>query len=368
MFSSACPDFDGCARLRPSIAASVVLWLASSAVGIELRGKASSNTTASLAPQRMFLPDVSAVFKSRSAKRLNVFKQITQDLQREVARQQSVHEKSISSRKAELEAQLNQQAKRNDDVTKANQDLKKRIRETQEILHDERHEAFQIDKGNGIILETMQDLEKKLRMAADFLADTRLTGREHREEGIKVLREGGATPSLSRFLLMANSTQSHIAAPRATMPLKLLQEVFLPRAAQLSDSGGIAENLTQSFADIVDAEQEAEAQIEADFQKYFQEGQRRYDVLMQEQAQLNKTMDAMQSRFEQTAKANQEAVDLQSMLRQRLHGVRVFVRKIDAEAVQTFRLADTTEPVNPSAGPDRSAAHNPSAPPAADGH
>lgn len=275
---------------------------------------------AAATPDAAALPDVESVLIKATGK-VHDFAEQAAAMQHRVALQQEKSKLSLAAQKATYEIKLAQQAAQSQAIGANSTAIDNANKALQISNVGLEAEVRKLQDGNAKMRRSLMAIDTKASAAKLFLEDSLRVTDDTDAEELRVLVPTTPKPTLDHFLAVAG-------APTGGDKLALLQ-VSRARRGGPED---LVSLLSKSLADIASAEVEGAAELRAHFLANFEEGQKRQEALNATQAQLLELQSDLKARRGKllVAKAHLETTSRQ--LHDRLHGLRVFARKVDGAA------------------------------------
>lgn len=280
---------------------------------------------AAATPSAAALPDVEFVL-TKATDKARDFAEQASAMQRRVAQQQEKSRAALDSQRATYESKLSQQAAQSDASSANNSAIDKANKALQTSNSDLEAEVKTLQDDNAKMRQSLQAIDSKVAAAKLFLEDSLKVTDDTTAVELLVLVPTTPKPTLDHFLAVAGGATFGDA-------LALLQ---LSSPLRHDGPEDLVSVLSKSLADIATAEVEGAAELKAHFMANFEEGQKRQAALNATQVtllELQSELKVHQGKLLE-AKAHLEATGKQ--LRDRLHGLRVFARKVDIAAVTTL--------------------------------
>lgn len=277
----------------------------------------------------MALPDVESVLTKATGK-AHDFAEQASAMQAKVALQQQKSRDALAAQKASYEKKLSQQAAQSDAIkanntliTSHNDALKKANADLESELRD-------LQSNNAKMRQSLKTIDDKVSAAELFLQDSLKVTDDSDAEVLSVLAPTTPKPTLDHFLAVAGAEQ-----------LSLLQLSSTGSRSQGPED--LVNVLSKSLADIASAEVEGAAELKAHFLANFEEGQRQQAALNATQVQLMELQSELKDRQAKLLEAKGRLQSTSKELTGRLHGLRIFARKVDSAAAGSLATKPATQ-------------------------
>lgn len=262
------------------------------------------------------LPDVESVL-TKATDKAHDFAEQASAMQAKVALQQQKSLDALSAQKKLYESKLSQQAAMSDAISANNSAIDAANKALKKSNTDLEVELKRLQDENGEMRKSLQTIDEKVAAAKLFLEDSLKVTDDTDAEELYVLAPTTPKPTLDHFLAVAGGER-----------VSLLQ-LSSPRSQGPEDLVSV---LSQSLSEIATAEVEGAAELKAHFMANFQDGQRHQEALNATNAQLVQLQAELKAHQAKLLEAKSHLQATGAQLSQRLHGLRIFARKVDSAA------------------------------------
>lgn len=271
------------------------------------------------------LPAVEAVLTKADGKAVDFAAQ-AMAMQKMVEESQRKGREALATQKADYEKQLTEQATASRAVVDRNTAISNQISHVRKTNSELKEDTSNLQAGNIHMRKILQQISDKVDAANLFVSDSLKLTDDSGAEELKVLEPTTPRPTLNRFLEQAGASLLQISKPDhgSNTPEDLVQV------------------LSRSLTDIADAQKEGAAELKAHFLASFEEGRVKQQDLLAQQKNLNATLEEELGYQRQLTAAKEHLVSTRDSLKQRLHGLRIFARKLDQTAHDVLS-ADTVK-------------------------
>lgn len=265
------------------------------------------------------LPPVESVL-TKAVGKAGDFASQSMAMQKMVEESQQKGRETLAKQKADYESQLKSQAATNNALSGKNVAIGVEIRHVREKNDKLEEQTAELQEGNIHMRRVLQQISDKVGAAETFVTDSLKVTDDTESLELLVLKPTTPRPTLTNFLAQASLSLLQIRKP--------------------SSSSGTAQDLVQllshSLADIAEAQMEGVVQLKDHFLTSFGEGKKRQEALLAEQVKLNTTLDDQMKYQAQLTSARDHLNATRESLKSRLHGLRIFARKLDKTAHDTL--------------------------------
>jgi len=203
----------------------------------------------------------------------------------------------------------------------------------------------QLHKGNELLRSVVALLEGKMSAAVESLQN--LVDASDNSEIIKYLSDPA---SLQQQVANTEHEQKRVdvtkllevtpeGGPAVLLQSPLNRAVDFEPSDTVPNSGLIIQSLADSLNTLAAAAAEGEKTLSAQFMRIAQEGELQHRQLLDNQLQLNQTLDGEHLVKRNLRKLEEQMLITRRMLNQRLHGLRVFIRRVDGLVDETTQQA-----------------------------
>lgn len=289
------------------------------------------------------LPDVESVL-TKATDKAHDFAEQAMAMQRRVTEQQEKSRAALAAQKASYEAKLASQAAQSDTISANNTAINSANEALQKSNTILEAELMDMQGKNAHMRQALQEISNKVEAAKLFIVDSMKATDDTNAEELHVLAPTTPKPTLDHFLAMAGASK-----------VSLLQ-LSSPRSQGPEDLVSV---LSKSLADIANAEVEGAAELKAHFLASFEEGQKRQVDLNATHAELLKRQTDLKERQGKLMEAKNHLLNTNKQLTGRLHGLRVFARKLDSVAASSLsaelqvKAANLARVLKENAGPSQ---------------
>jgi len=287
------------------------------------------------------LPDIESVLTKATGKAHDFVEQAAA-MQAKVALQQQKSRDALAAQKSAYELKLSQQAAENEAIRANNSKIDSQNHALTQANDDLTLELKSLQANNAKMRHGLQTIDEKVSAASIFVQDSLKVTDDSNAEALSVLAPTTAKPTLDHFLAVAGADR-----------VSLLQ---LPRSIGQGPDD-LVSVLSKSLSDIAAAEVEGAAELKAHFLANLEAGQKEQAALNATRAQLVAVQAELQAHQAKLLEAKEHLQATGKQLAQRLHGLRIFARKVDSAAAVSLDA-------NAESGTRAPAAHS-AAPPAA---
>lgn len=268
-------------------------------------------------------------------------------LQKSFVEKQREAEERLQSRRKDFEGILLSQAVNNNNIEKANDEMRRAISNVQRESQVASHNVNQIHRGNELLRSAASMLEGKMAMAAEFVQEL------VRNSGDADLMKSGLDARISTAIREA-SKQSNQATSSKVGFEELLAEAQVDKKARTGASllqegplrPGLVvppdltiRRLADSFNNLVGAAVEGERTLNASFSRAAQDGESKHRTLLAEHAALNQSLGKELSKKNALHQLEDHMIGVRRNLNERLRGLRIFLRRADALVDVTTKQA-----------------------------
>jgi len=281
------------------------------------------------------LPDVESVLNKANNK-AHDFAEQARAMQANVELQQQKSRDALAAQKAAYEKRLSQQALQSDAIKANNTEIDSQnnaLEKSNTVLFKELNG---LQANNTKMRQALKTIDDKVAAAALFLADSLKVTDDSNAEELSVLAPTTPKPTLDHFLAVAGADR-----------VSLLQ-LSSPRALSQGPED-LVNVLSKSLADIASAEVEGAAELKAHFLANFEDGQKQQAALNATQVQLMELQSELKAHQSKLLEAKAHLQATNKKLVERLHGLRVFARKVDSAAAGSLDTKTASQDKSPAA-------------------
>lgn len=274
------------------------------------------------------LPDVEAVL-SKATGKANDFAEQARAMQARVQESQARSRAALKATKDEYEKKLSDQAKGNTMIEEQSAHLTHDIRDLKLQIGKLEEEAKTYTEANKAMRNVMNSMLLKVQAAEGFITDSLAATDDAASPDLAVLEPTTQKPTLDHFLKVARG-----GSALAFLQLDAVRKGHLDDSSKPED---LVQVLSRGLEGISTAEKEGAAQLKASFLDNFAAGQKRNEELLSVQKSLLDERARLNSTQLQLIAARDHVKNTYLQLGKRLHGMRVFARKIDASAAAALQ-------------------------------
>jgi len=261
-----------------------------------------------------------------------------------VGKQKETEEALLEKRKV-YEQRLADQADRNRKINLANDQLRHSASQAKNANRVTARNIQQIHKGNELLRSAAALLEGKMSGAVEFLQDVlhstdnsmlmKLVSDPGSLQFEKVPTEHGhRNMDLTKLL-----SGSHSGGPTVLLQSSASRVTAFETTDNVPNSGLIIQRLADSLNMLAAAAAEGEKNLNARFTRIAEESEQQHHELLVQWTALNQTLSHEYGVKKGLQEAEDRVLLTRRILNQRLHGLRVFVRRIDALVDETTQQA-----------------------------
>lgn len=290
------------------------------------------------------LPDVESVLLKARGKAEDFAAQ-ARTMQARVEEEQSRSRASLKAAKEEYERKLGKQAGENMQMEKGNTDLHSDIRrlkrENKQILE----EAEAVSAANDAMRKALISMQNKVQAAQDFVKDSLAKTDDSNAEELTILEPTTPKPTLDHFLRVAQAASDVSFLQLSAHP----QDHATGSPARAKD---LVQLLASGLADISAAEKEGAAQLKASYLENYATGEKHKEALLTVRKSLMEKEEMANNTQKELIVARDHIRETYMQLEKRLHGLRIFARKVDTMAASALKGDVSNQTESPAAAVD----------------
>jgi len=285
------------------------------------------------------LPDIETVLTKAKGKAQS-FAEQARAMQQRVEEEQNRSRVALRLAKEDYERRLRTQADEITSITMQNLDMRRQCRELNTKNNATLKEAKTFASANEAMRSVLESVQQKVKAAHLFLQDSMDKTDDSSAKELIVLEPTTPKPTLDHFL--------HVAEEQSgTADVALLQIETRP-THNTHKPEDLVKILSSSLADITTAEKEGAVELEASFMRNFEVGEKRKQELLEIQGQGIAERAELNTTRYQLLEARHHLRDTFFQLEKRLHGMRIFARKVDSMAADALKGSSNETLVLPS--------------------